>query len=160
MRSIPRLASRQIATALLALAVVSCKSSTAPSGSNPAADTYAASLGVNLAQMTKMSDALYTQDIVVGTGASATAGKTLGVTYTGWLVNGTLFDSNVGKAAFSFPLGIGYVIVGWDQGMVGMKVGGKRRLIIGSTLGYGSSGSGSIPPNSTLVFDVTLLSAQ
>jgi peptidylprolyl isomerase len=155
-----RVSRRRVATAIISLAIVSCKSATAPSGSNPAADTYAASLAVNLAQMTKMSEALYTQDLVVGTGASATAGKTLGVTYTGWLVNGTLFDSNVGKAAFSFPLGIRYVIAGWDQGVVGMKVGGKRRLIIGSTLGYGSSGSGSIPPNSTLVFDITLLSAQ
>jgi len=129
--------------------------------SNPATDTYAAALGVNLSTMTKKSDNLYVQDLTVGTGAEAVSGKTVGMTYTGWLTNGTKFDSNVGAAVFSFVLGTHYVIDGWDQGLVGMKVGGKRRLVIGSTLGYGSRGSSpAIPPNATLVFDVELKSVQ
>jgi FKBP-type peptidyl-prolyl cis-trans isomerase FkpA len=127
--------------------------------SNPALDTYNSTLGVNIASMTKRGDNLYVQDLVVGTGAEAIAGRTLRVTYSGWLVNGTRFDSNVGGAAFSFTLGIGRVITGWDQGVVGMRVGGKRKLVIGSQLGYGSQGSGAIPPNATLVFDVELLGA-
>ena len=129
--------------------------------SDPTKDSYAAALGVNLSAMTKRSDALYVQDLVVGTGADAANGKTIGVTYTGWLANGTKFDSNVGSAIFSFALGTAYVIDGWDQGILGMKVGGKRRLVIGSLLGYGSRGSSpGIPPNATLVFDVELKTQQ
>ena len=127
--------------------------------SNPATDTYASALGVNLSAMTKKNDNLYVQDLVVGTGTEAINNKTIGMTYTGWLVNGTKFDSNVGGALFSFALGTREVIDGWDQGILGMKVGGKRRLVIGSTLGYGSRGSGPIPPNATLVFDVELKAA-
>jgi FKBP-type peptidyl-prolyl cis-trans isomerase FkpA len=129
--------------------------------SNPATDTYAASLGVNIAAMTKKSDNLYVQDLVVGSGAEAISGRTLGMVYTGWLTNASQFDSNVGKANFSFQLGAGQVIAGWDQGIVGMKVGGKRKIVIGSTLGYGRQGSGSsIPPNATLVFEVELKTVQ
>ncbi len=135
--------------------------STAPDiPSNPAVETYAASLGVNIAGMTKKSDNLYVQDLVVGTGAEAVVGRTVGVTYSGYLINGSRFDSNVGRAPFSFVLGVQQVIAGWDQGVVGMKVGGKRRLVIGSALGYGRQGSGPIPPNATLVFDVEVLSVQ
>ena len=147
--------------ALLLLAALACSSSSEPSGpSDPATETFAASLGVNIAQMTRKSSALYVQDLVVGTGTEATNGRSLRVTYTGWFVNGTKFDSNVGQAALSFTLGVGQVIDGWDQGVAGMRVGGKRRLVIGSTLGYGASGSGPIPPNSTLVFDVELVGVQ
>ena len=88
--------------------------------SNPATDTYASALGVNLSAMTKKSDALYVQDLAVGTGAEAVNGKTLGMTYTGWLVNGTRFDGNVGGAPFNFVLGARDVIDGWDQGILGM----------------------------------------
>lgn len=148
--------------ALLAMTLVSaCGSDQQPDvPSNPAVEVYAASLGVNIAGMTKKSDALYVQDLQVGTGADAIVGKTLKMTYSGWLINGTRFDSNVGGAAFTFSLGAGQVIQGWDLGIQGMKVGGKRRLVIGSALGYGRSGSGPIPANATLVFDVELLSAQ
>jgi len=128
--------------------------------SNPAVETYAAALGVNIAAMTKRGDALFVQDLTVGTGAEAVAGRTIRVTYTGWLINGQRFDSNVGGAPFSFTLGAGMVIPGWDQGVAGMRVGGKRKLVIGSALAYGRSGSGPIPPNSTLVFDVELLGVQ
>ena len=135
--------------------------STAPNiPSNPAVETYAASLGVNVANMTRKSDNLYVQDLVVGTGAEAVSSRVIRVTYTGWLVNGSRFDTNVGGAAFQFTLGTSEVIPGWDQGLAGMKVGGKRKLVIGSELAYRNQGRGSIPPNATLVFDVELLGVQ
>ncbi len=146
--------------AALTLLSACSKDDTLDIPSNPAVEVYAASLGVNIAGMTKKSEALYVQDVVVGTGADAIAGKTLRMTYSGYLINGTKFDSNVGGAAFSFQLGAGQVIAGWDLGIQGMKVGGKRKIVIGSALGYGRTGQGPIPPNATLVFDVEVLSSQ
>jgi len=99
------------------------------------------------------------EDLVGGTGAEAKAGDTVSVHYTGWLINGTEFDSSLKRGQpFEFTLGQGRVIQGWDEGVAGMKVGGKRKLTIPPELGYGARGSGSqIPPNSTLVFEVELL---
>lgn len=101
-------------------------------------------------------------DQVLGTGDVAVAGKTASVHYTGWLENGKQFDSSVDRGQpFSFPLGAGRVIKGWDEGVQGMKVGGKRKLTIPSDLGYGSRGAGGvIPPNATLIFDVELLGVR
>lgn len=101
-------------------------------------------------------------DQVVGTGDVAVAGKTVSVHYTGLLENGKKFDSSVDRGQpFSFPLGAGRVIKGWDEGVQGMKVGGKRKLTIPSDLGYGSRGAGGvIPPNATLIFDVELLGVR
>ena len=98
-------------------------------------------------------------DLKVGLGATAQAGQTVSVHYTGWLENGKKFDSSVDRGQpFSFPLGAGRVIKGWDEGVQGMKVGGKRKLIIPSQLGYGARGAGgAIPPNATLIFEVELL---
>jgi FKBP-type peptidyl-prolyl cis-trans isomerase FkpA len=98
-------------------------------------------------------------DLKVGTGATAQDGQTVSVHYTGWLENGKKFDSSVDRGQpFSFPLGAGRVIKGWDEGVKGMKVGGKRKLIIPSNLGYGARGAGGvIPPNATLIFEVELL---
>jgi FKBP-type peptidyl-prolyl cis-trans isomerase len=98
-------------------------------------------------------------DVIVGTGEIAVAGKTASVHYTGWLENGNKFDSSVDRGQpFSFHLGVGQVIKGWDEGVQGMKVGGKRKLTIPANLGYGARGAGSvIPPNATLIFDVELL---
>jgi FKBP-type peptidyl-prolyl cis-trans isomerase len=96
---------------------------------------------------------------MVGTGATAAAGKTVKVHYTGWLTSGKKFDSSLDRGQpFSFPLGGGQVIKGWDEGVAGMKVGGKRQLRIPPELGYGARGAGGvIPPNATLIFDVELL---
>ena len=99
------------------------------------------------------------EDVTLGTGAVAEAGKMVSVHYTGWLTNGTKFDSSKDRGRpFSFPLGAGRVIKGWDQGVAGMKVGGVRKLTIPPQLGYGEGGAGAtIPPNATLVFEVELL---
>lgn len=106
-------------------------------------------------------------DTVIGKGAEAVDGKTVTVHYSGWLYSptapkqhGAAFDSSVGRGPFSFPLGAGRVIKGWDQGVAGMKVGGKRTLIIPAELGYGVRGGGPIPPNANLIFDVELLGVK
>lgn len=98
-------------------------------------------------------------DVVVGKGASPVAGKQVKVHYTGTLENGKKFDSSLDRGQpFSFVIGVGQVIPGWDEGVMTMKVGGKRKLIIPSRLGYGTRGAGAaIPPNATLLFDVELL---
>lgn len=102
------------------------------------------------------------EDLVIGTGAEAVSGKTVTVNYLGTLQNGTKFDSSYDHGTpFTFHLGAGEVIKGWDQGVAGMKVGGKRRLTIPSELGYGPAGAGSaIPPNATLIFEVELLKVE
>jgi FKBP-type peptidyl-prolyl cis-trans isomerase FkpA len=102
---------------------------------------------------------LIIDDITVGSGAEATAGQEVTVHYTGWLTNGDKFDSSKDRDdPFVFPLGGGRVIRGWDEGVQGMKVGGKRKLTIPPDLGYGARGAGGvIPPNATLVFEVELL---
>ena len=109
-------------------------------------------------QVTTQSGLKYT-DVVVGTGAEAKTGQTAVVHYTGWLTDGKKFDSSKDRGQpFSFPLGRGQVIKGWDEGVVGMKVGGKRELMIPPDLGYGARGAGGvIPPNATLKFEVELL---
>jgi len=101
-------------------------------------------------------------DLQEGTGDEARTGKTVEVHYTGWLEDGTKFDSSKDRnQPFRFPLGAGHVIRGWDEGVAGMKVGGKRRLTIPSELGYGARGAGGvIPPNATLEFEVELLGVK
>lgn len=108
----------------------------------------------------KMTDSgLKYDDLEEGTGAEAVAGTQVTVHYTGWLTDGSKFDSSLDRnQPFQFVLGKGQVIRGWDEGVQGMKVGGKRKLIIPSQLGYGAAGAGGvIPPNATLVFEVELL---
>lgn len=102
------------------------------------------------------------KDLVVGKGAEAKSGNKVTVNYTGWLTDGTKFDSSLDSGQpFEFTLGQGQVIQGWDEGVAGMKVGGKRRLTIPPAMGYGAEGSGGvIPPNATLVFEVELLAVK
>ena len=100
-------------------------------------------------------------DLAVGDGAEANAGQVVVVNYRGTLESGKEFDSSYGRGPFSFPLGAGRVIKGWDEGVAGMKVGGKRKLVIPPDLAYGSRGAGGvIPPNATLVFEVELLDVK
>ena len=125
----------------------------------------AAAAGCSPSAPTVTTAAPFSQsDIVVGGGSVAANGNTLTVGYTGWLFDsaqpnaqGAQFDSST---AFSFNLGQGQVIAGWDQGLVGMRVGGKRRLVIPPSLAYGDTRHGVIPPNATLLFEVTLTAVQ
>jgi FKBP-type peptidyl-prolyl cis-trans isomerase FkpA len=105
---------------------------------------------------------LVIDDVVLGQGAEAATGSQVKVHYTGWLTNGTKFDSSKDRGdPFVFPLGAGYVIPGWDEGVQGMKVGGTRKLTVPPALGYGAQGAGGvIPPNATLVFEVELLAVS
>jgi FKBP-type peptidyl-prolyl cis-trans isomerase len=113
---------------------------------------------------TKTADGLQYWDIKVGTGATAAAGQSAKVHYTGWLTNGKKFDSSLdrGQPFVVEPLGTAPVIQGWNEGVIGMKVGGKRQLRIPPQLGYGSRGTpgGPIPPNATLIFDIELLAVK
>ncbi|HSG09572.1 MAG TPA: FKBP-type peptidyl-prolyl cis-trans isomerase [Longimicrobiales bacterium] len=130
---------------LAALAASSC-------GDDPTMPDFDASLGIDLTTMTKTPSGLYYLDLVVGTGATVSTGQTATVGYTGWLPDGTRFDSG----SFSFTVGVGQVVAGFDEGVLGMKVGGKRKLVISPDLGYGDRANGPIPANSTLVFEVEL----
>jgi peptidylprolyl isomerase len=131
-----------------------------PDSGDPAKVKFAPSLGVDLGAMDRSPSGLYTQDQVVGTGAEAAIGRYLEVHYTGWLPDGTLFDTSwdTNDPLEITRLGVTpRLIQGWEEGLVGMKVGGKRRLVIPSELGYGETGTYGIPPHSVLVFDVELL---
>ena len=139
---------------IVAISIPACSQKEAKSDPGKAAESQAASGAVTTA-----SGLSYT-DIVKGTGAAPTSGNNVTVHYTGWLENGTKFDSSVDRGQpFVFRIGAGEVIPGWDEGVMSMKVGGKRKLVIPSQLGYGPAGAGGvIPPNATLIFDVELLS--
>jgi FKBP-type peptidyl-prolyl cis-trans isomerase len=150
-----------IVLTLFAILVVvfGCGSSEKPSA--PGATSTPSTSGpmkVN-GQPTTTASGLQYWDIVVGTGATATPGSAVKVHYSGFLTNGQKFDSSRDRGEpFSFPLGAGQVIKGWDEGVAGMKVGGQRQLRISPALGYGAAGApGAIPPNATLIFDVELL---
>ncbi len=120
--------------------------------------TWASSLGINLSAMTLLPSGVYFQDTVVGAGATLTGTPTIRVYYIGYFANGRRFDGNIGAASPQLFL-LGQLIEGWKVGLQGMKIGGKRRLVIPSRLAYGPAGQGSsIPPNSNLVFDIELVS--
>lgn len=112
--------------------------------------------------VTTTASGLIIEEILPGEGNEARTGDTVRVHYTGWLTDGSKFDSSVDRdEPFDFPLGRGYVIRGWDEGVAGMRVGGRRKLTIPPDLGYGARGAGGvIPPNATLVFEVELLAVR
>jgi FKBP-type peptidyl-prolyl cis-trans isomerase len=152
---------RSFVLACLALAACLPNDSTEPL---PQAETelvdqvWASSLGVNLSAMTLLPSGVYVLDTTVGGGAALAGTPTIRVYYTGFFANGRKFDGNVGNASPAIFL-LGQLIEGWKVGLQGMKVGGKRRLVIPSRLAYGPNGQGaSIPPNSNLVFDIELVS--
>ncbi len=149
----------------LALAAAACaESAPDPQDRMPpgrqVADRYAPALDIDLSEMERLWSGLYIDDVRVGEGARADSGDVVTVHYTGWLPNGMEFDSSRDGRPFEVPLGYGRVIDGWDQGIVGMREGGRRRLVIPPAMGYGERGQGPIPANSTLVFDVELLGVQ
>ena len=123
---------------------------------------FSAALEVDTTALTKTPSGLRFQDVTRGEGTEATADRTVSVHYTGWLPNGEKFDSSRDRnQPFGFTLGAGQVIAGWDEGVAGMKVGGRRKLVIPADLGYGTAGAPpAIPPGATLVFDVELLDVR
>lgn len=151
---------RSLMLSLLLLLPLGCGESDSDSSGDPTKVTYAAELGVDLAAMEHRESGLYLQDLQAGTGDEASQGRQVTVNYTGWLPNGTQFDSskNPGRTPFSFTPGQHRVIQGWEEGIPGMKVGGVRKLVIPSSLGYGAQANGPIPANSVLIFDVELVS--
>ena len=112
------------------------------------------SLAIHLDAMTRHVSGMYVQDLAIGTGAVATVGRTVIVRYTGWLTNGKPFDSG----EITVTLGTKKTIQAWEEGLLGMRVGGTRRLVVPPALGYGASGAGAIPPNAVLVFDMEMTS--
>lgn len=146
---------RPTSLAVLALLLLTAGCGSEHTG-DPATTEFAPSLNVSLASMERRASGLYVQDLSAGTGAEARFGTIPSVTYSLWLPSGELVDSNVGAGTFEFQLGLGQVIQGWEEGLLGMRVGGKRRLVIPSELGYGDEGSGPIPGKAVLVFEVEL----
>ncbi len=148
--------SRWTTTMLLTAAVMACSDNGPDVKEVPLeSQTFAGALGIDLASMTKLSSGVYIKDLQAGSGTAVVVStSTILAFYTGWLANGTVFDSNVGSTVLTYPLA--QLIPGWQSGILGLKVGGKRRLVIPSSQAYGPSGSGAIPPHANLVFDVEL----
>jgi FKBP-type peptidyl-prolyl cis-trans isomerase len=139
---------------ILVLALCVAAASVAACSKNPDA-------GASASAAAPQAGALQIEDVKIGDGAVAAKGKTVAVHYTGTLTDGKKFDSSLDRGQpITFPLGSGMVIKGWEQGIEGMRVGGKRKLTIPPALGYGERGKGPVPPNATMIFDVELVSVQ
>ncbi len=150
---------RRLATLSLICAAVACSGEDLVSVQSPETITFAPALNIDLSAMTRSSTGLYLRDLVLGEGAEALEGKTVGARYQGYLSNGTLFDSRT-TGALTFQIGARQVIDGWEQGFTGMRVGGRRQLVIPPALGYGNVANGPIPAGSVLIFVVELMSVQ
>ena len=149
---------RSSALAVAVIMLVAChpKPAAAPSDGTIETATFGPALHVDLKASTRTGSGLYYRDLIAGDGPVATRGQPVSVNYVGSFIDGTQFEAN----PYAFQLGAGAVIPDWDEGIVGMRVGGKRQLIIPPDLAYGPSGSGKIPPNAILVFTVELTGAQ
>jgi len=151
------------ALAMTLVAVAGCLGDSTGVSSSPTVEetTFASSLGVDLTKSTRTTNGAYVRDLVVGTGKVVASGDSVSVKYSGWLSDGTLFDSNASASTtFSFRVGAGRVIPGWDEGVPGMHVGGKRQILVPPMLAYGVNSYGPIPGNSVLVFNVEVVSSQ
>lgn len=155
-----------IASAIAGCAIAGCAGGSATGGSSAAVrapiasdverTTFAPSLGVHLDSMTRRVSGLYVQDLVTGTGAVVTRGRTAVVRYTGWLPDGKEIDSG----EISVSVGSHQTIPAWEEALLGMRVGGKRRIVTPPNLAYGSRGSGDIPPNAVLVFEMQVTDVE
>lgn len=151
----------RLTTGLLILLMVSMAACTGDDNKSASSGGEGSQASMQSGKAEEVSE-LQIEELKEGSGEEAVAGKNVEVHYTGWLTDGTKFDSSIERGQpFVFPLGAGRVIKGWDQGVQGMKVGGKRKLTIPSHLAYGENGAGGvIPPNATLVFEVELLGVK
>jgi FKBP-type peptidyl-prolyl cis-trans isomerase len=161
----PRILMAFLAAALLAGCNETAQKSEPSAASGTAASTPApaeAAATQTGGKVRKLASGLQIEDLAVGSGTMAEPGMNVSVHYTGWLTDGTKFDSSLDRnQAFQFQLGAGMVIRGWDEGVKGMRIGGKRKLTIPPDMGYGARGAGGvIPPNATLVFEVELLDVK
>lgn len=147
---------------LAVLLLAACNGPTEPDDTwaDPATIQFHASLGVDLAEMTLTESGLYWRDLTEGTEPMAGIADTITVHYTGWLPDGTQFDTSRDKNPLQFQLGVGLMIKGWDEGLVGMRLGGRRQLVIPPHLAYGRRGKGPVPPLMTIVFEVELLAVK
>ena len=147
---------------VLSVANVACAGATAWRGTalDPAEVSFDPALSVELSSYDEVEPGLYVTELKAGDGRVARRGDLVYINYAGWLPDGSLVDTSVGGAPYQFRLGEGEVIRGWTLGIPGMKVGGRRRLVIRPGLGYGSRGSARVPPNVTLVFEVELVEVR
>ena len=143
-------AAGQVAAITTVLLLAACGGSDSIAG--PTELTFAPELGIDLSQMTQTASGLYLLDVIVGDGAEAVLGSIVTVQFSGWLTNGVLFDSGL----FPFTVVDPRVIPGFNEGTLGMKIGGQRKLVMPPNIAFGSAGGGIIPPNATVVFEITL----
>lgn len=153
-------ASRGLSAGLVAVALAACASS-GPPAPGPEEVTYAPETQVDLSRMERTSSGLYIEELSEGVGKYAVRGDRVRIHFIGWLPDGTLVDSSLQGDPYAFELGSDEVIRGWNQGIVGMKVGGRRRLVIRPGLGYGSRGRApQVPPDAVLIFEIQLIDAN